>query len=178
MDTPKKYLNAKDFEDVSYLKNRESTGDLFAGDKDIEGAFKSIVLSVASQLNYNEEWVNGEIGIFITKKTRQALFKQAIEQGITLFKGENLEVLAAPIEWALKHKLRRINTGDQDRKVESDIIDVIALLKYIKEHNNGPLDLEKIQTIKMNRFNVIPYHRTMQRVAEVYRQNYNKDIFE
>ncbi|KAJ5106149.1 hypothetical protein N7456_002824 [Penicillium angulare] len=181
---PIRLISAGGFIAVSYLKNRDSTGDLdylidpeFAGDKDIEGALKGVIISVADQLRYNRKWVNGEMGIFVTKKTRQVLFEQAIKQGITLFKGQNLEVLAAPVEWALERKLRRIYAADRDRKVEGDIADATALLKYLKERNDGPLDLEEIRTMNTNGFDVIPDHTTMQRVADAYRRNYNEDIF-
>lgn len=77
-------ITAGRFVAVSYLKNRDSTGDLyflvdpeFAGDKDIEGALRDVVLDVAERLSYNDEWVNDDMAIFVTKKTRQALFEQA-----------------------------------------------------------------------------------------------------
>ena len=38
------------------------------------------------------------MAIFIMDKIRQTLFEKAIKQGITLFKGENLEILVVPIE--------------------------------------------------------------------------------
>lgn len=59
---PIRLITAGGFVAVSYLKNRDSTGDLdylidpeFAGDKDIESALQSVVLSVAEQLSYNNE---------------------------------------------------------------------------------------------------------------------------
>ncbi|KAJ6167367.1 hypothetical protein N7497_000210 [Penicillium chrysogenum] len=209
MGTPKKYLNAKDFEDVrwvripgsshsppsdssllggfvavSYLKNRESTGDLdflidpeFAGDKDIGGALQGAILDVANRLSYNENWVNDDMAIFVTKKTRQALFEQAVKQGVTLFKGQNLEVLAAPIEWALERKLRRIYAANRDRKAEGDSADAVAFLNVLRTRNNGPLDLESIRTMNMNGYDVVPDYKTMQRVADAYRQKYNEEIF-
>lgn len=117
------------------------------------------------------------MAIFVTKKTRQALFEQSIEQGITLFKGENLEVLAAPIEWTLERKLRRIHAANWDRKAEIDIADAVAFLKLLKERNNGPLDLEMIWTMNMNGFDLIPDYKTMQQVADAYRHKYKEEIF-
>lgn len=181
---PIRLITAGGFVAVSYLKNRDSTGDLdylidpeFAGDKDIEGALQNVVLSVAERLSYNDEWINDDMAIFVTKKTRQALFEQAIKQGITLFKGENLEVLAAPIEWALERKLRRIHAANRDRKAEMDIVDAIAFLKHLKARNNGPLDLETIRTMNMNGFDLIPDYKTMQQVADAYRHKYNEEVF-
>jgi hypothetical protein len=160
---PIRLITAGGFVAVSYLKNRDSTGDLdflidpeFAGDKDIEGPLRGAVLDVAERLSYNDDWVNDDMAIFVTKKTRQALFEQGTKQGIILFKGENLEVLAAPIEWALERKLRRIHAGNWDRKAELDMADEIAFLNVLKTRNEGPLDLESIRTMNMNGFDVIP----------------------
>jgi hypothetical protein len=148
-----------------------------AGDKDIEGPLRGAVLDVAERLSYNDDWVNDDMAIFVTKKTRQALFEQATKQGIILFKGENLEVLAAPIEWALERKLRRIHAGNRGRKAELDIADAIAFLNVLKTRNEGPLDLESIRTMNMNGFDVIPDYKTMQQVADAYRPKYNEEIF-
>ncbi|KAJ9491701.1 hypothetical protein VN97_g1514 [Penicillium thymicola] len=145
----------------------------------IESALRSVVFSVAEQLSYSDGWINDDMAIFVTKKTRQALFEQGIgiKQGITFFKGENLEVLADPIEWALERKLRRIHAANRGRKVEIDIADAIAFLKLLEERNNGPLDLEMIRKMNMNGFGLIPDHKTMQQVAGAYRHKYKEEIF-
>lgn len=56
---PIRLVTAGAFVAVSYLKNRDRKGDLnylidpeFAGDRDIEGALRSAVLSVAERLSY------------------------------------------------------------------------------------------------------------------------------
>ncbi|CAG8927397.1 unnamed protein product [Penicillium salamii] len=181
---PIQLITAGGFLAVSYLKSRESTGDIdflfdieFAGDKEIRTAFKEAVVDVAEQTGFHREWINDSMSIFVTSKTRQQLFDQALEQNITLFKGESIELRAAPIEWALERKLRRIHAGDRDRKAEFDIADAIAILKYMRTQKNGPLDEEAIRTMNMNGFDVIPDHRTMKRVADEYRNVHGEDIF-
>ncbi|KAL1855014.1 hypothetical protein Plec18170_004427 [Paecilomyces lecythidis] len=181
---PIRMIAAGGFLAVSYLKNRESTGDLdyliepeFADDREIKTPLQRAIYSVASQLHYNEDWANQESDIFVTKEARNFLFEQAEKQGITLFKGENLKVLAAPLEWALERKLRRIYAANRDRKAEYDMTDALALLKALRVRNNGPLDEESIRTMNVNGFDVLPDHETMQRVAREYRHKYNEDIF-
>lgn len=181
---PIRLITAGGFLAVSYLKNRDSTGDLdylldpeFAGDANIQHALHDAIRSVAYRLKYNDEWINEAMAIFVTKKTRETLFEQAEKQGITLFKGENLEILAAPIEWALERKLRRIYAANRDRKAELDMADTISLLKHLRVRNNGPLNSESIRTMNMNGFDVSPDHRIMQRVADAYRRKYNEEIF-
>ncbi|RDW76832.1 uncharacterized protein DSM5745_06824 [Aspergillus mulundensis] len=181
---PIRIVSAGGFLAVSYLKNRDATGDLdylmdpeFARDEDVQKPFQDAILSVAAKLQFVDDWVNEAMAIFVTKRTREIVFEGAAKQGITLFKGENLEVLAAPLEWALERKLRRIHAGDRGRKAELDMSDAIAMLKKLRERNNGPLDLEVIRTMNLNGFDVLPDHGTMQRVAEAYCQQYNEDIF-
>ncbi|CRL27977.1 unnamed protein product [Penicillium camemberti] len=181
---PIRLISAGGFLAVSYLKNRESTGDVdylidpeFAEDKEIQNAFHEAVISVADKLHFTSDWINEAMAIFVTKKTRRTLFELAEKQNITLFKGENLEILAAPIEWALERKLRRIYAAQRDRKADLDLADAVALLKQLRTRNDGPLDLETIRTMNVNGFDVIPDHRTMHQVAEAYRREYNEDIF-
>ncbi|CAI7607711.1 hypothetical protein PCG10_006457 [Penicillium crustosum] len=181
---PIRLISAGGFLAVSYLKNRESTGDVdylidpeFAEDKEIQTAFHEAVISVADKLHFTNDWINEAMGIFVTKKTRQTLFELAEKQNITLFRGENLEILAAPIEWALERKLRRIYATQRDRKADLDLADAVALLKQLRTRNDGPLDLETIRTMNVNGFDVIPDHRTMHQVADAYRREYNEDIF-
>ncbi|GAD96275.1 hypothetical protein PVAR5_4925 [Paecilomyces variotii No. 5] len=181
---PIRVMAAGGFLAVSYLKNRESTGDIdymvepeFAGDQHIQTPLKTAIQAVARRLNYNKDWANERGAIFVTKEARQILFERAEKQGITLFEGENLEVLAAPLEWALERKLRRIYGADRGRKAEYDMTDALALLKALRTRNNGPLDEESIRTMNVNGFDVLPNYETMQRVAREYRHKYNEDIF-
>lgn len=181
---PIRIISAGGFLAVTYLQNRESTGDVdyliepsLAGDKEVQGALHEAVRSVARKLEFNKDWFNEAMAIFVTQKTRQTLFEQAEKQGIILFKGENLEILAAPIEWALERKLRRIHTGNRDRKAEIDMADAIAILKHLRTKNNRPLDLESVRTMNANGFDVLPDHRTMRQVADEYRRVHNEEIF-
>ncbi|KAL3469502.1 hypothetical protein BJX99DRAFT_69591 [Aspergillus californicus] len=181
---PIRLIAAGGFLAVSYLKNRETTGDLdylidpeFDGDDDIQRPLHEAVQSVADQLEFNDEWFNEAMSVFVTKKTRNTLFEKAEQQGIILFKGENLEIMAAPIEWALERKLRRMHCANRGRKTDLDLSDAIALLKRMKEQNNGPLDSELIRRMNLNGFDVIPDHGTMQRVANAYKEKYNEEVF-
>jgi hypothetical protein len=181
---PIRIISAGGFLAVTYLKNRQSTGDIdylidpeFAEDKDIKGPLQTAINAVAHQLKYEDKWINEDMAIFVTKKTRQTLFKQAEKQGIMLFKGKSLEILAAPLEWALERKIRRIYAAERGRKIENDLTDAVALLRELRARNRGPLDGKYIQRLNMNGFDVLPDHETMQRVAREYRLKYNEDIF-
>lgn len=50
--------------------------------------------------------------------------ENAIKQDIVLWAGENIRILAAPVEWALETKLRRIYNGIRGHKAKTDMSDV------------------------------------------------------
>lgn len=181
---PIRLMTAGGFLAVSYLKNRDSTGDIdflldpeYAGDKEIKNALRETATSVANELQYNEDWLNEAMSIFVSAQSRRVLFKRAEDQGIALFKGQHLEILAAPIEWALERKLRRIYAADRERKTEADIDDAVALLRRIRELEKGPLDLEAIRQMNLNGFDVTPDHGTMERVAKAYHDKFGESVF-
>lgn len=117
------------------------------------------------------------MAIFVTAKARNVLFQQAEKQNITLFKGENLEILAVPIEWALERKLRRIHTGSRGPKGEADISDAVACLKHLRDRNKGLLEMESTRTMNLNGFDILPDHITREKIAKAYRDKHNEEIF-
>ncbi|KAL2831337.1 hypothetical protein BJY01DRAFT_254275 [Aspergillus pseudoustus] len=147
---PIRFVTAGGFLALSYVKCRDTMGDLdylidpeFVGDRDIQQALHGAIRFAAHHLKYNDDWANEAM---------------AVE--------ENLEILAAPIEWALERKLRRIYTGNRGRKAELDMADAVALLRHLRERNSGPLDAEFIRTMNLNGFVVVPGHSIMQQVDE------------
>ena len=72
---PIQLITAGGFLAVSYLKNRDSTGDVdylihpeFAADKDIQNSLHSTIRTVARQLQYDDDWINEALAIFVTPK--------------------------------------------------------------------------------------------------------------
>ncbi|KAJ6010784.1 hypothetical protein N7451_002196 [Penicillium sp. IBT 35674x] len=181
---PIRLIAAGGFLAVTFLQNRDSTADVdylidpeFEREKEIRQGLDNAIVAVALQQSYNRKWMNNDMAIFVSRPSRQTLFKKALEQNITLFQGENLEILAAPIEWALERKLRRIYNGGRGRKAEMDMADALAFLKYLRTRDNGPLVLESVRTMNWNGFDVLPDSRTMQLVAFEYRKKYSEQIF-
>ncbi|ESZ91176.1 hypothetical protein SBOR_8441 [Sclerotinia borealis F-4128] len=180
---PIEVVTAGGFLAVWYLKSRESTGDLdyiihpeWSSDAEIKSPLQEAVWAVAEKCNFNMKWMNDEMGLFTTSETDRKLFAQAKNENVVLFEGNNIVVRAAPIEWALERKLRRIFVGGRDRKAELDMSDAMAMLKYLKEAK-GPLDREYIRTLNMNGFDVVPDNATMNRVAAEYRRIYGEEAF-
>jgi hypothetical protein len=53
---------------------------------------------VRAQMQFNDKWINENIILFVIKKFRAYLFKEAQKQNIVLWERPNLFVLAAPME--------------------------------------------------------------------------------
>ncbi|KAF7854180.1 hypothetical protein EAF04_010477 [Stromatinia cepivora] len=180
---PIEVVTAGGFLAVWYLKNRDATGDLdyiihpeWSSDNEIKEPLHKAVLAVAQKCNFNQKWMNEEMSLFTTSATDQQLFELAKEQNVILFNGNNIVVYAAPIEWALERKLRRIFVGGRDRKAVLDMSDAVAMIKYLKD-TKGPLDREHIRTLNMNGFDVVPDEFTMNRVAEEYQRVHGDNAF-
>ncbi|KAI9733949.1 MAG: hypothetical protein M1834_002605 [Cirrosporium novae-zelandiae] len=182
--SPIRIITAGGFLAVSFLKSRDATGDIdylldpeWAQDNDIKEPLHEAIQKVGRKLQFNDQWINEDLALFITKTSRVELFEQALEQNIILWEGPNLHVLAAPLEWALERKLRRIYSADRGRKAEFDLHDAIAILKHLRDKQNGPLDSNYIRRMNANKFDVLPDSATMDRVATAYQRKYSEKIF-
>lgn len=180
---PIKLITAGGFLAVSYLGSRKTTGDLdylldpkWAHDSDIKNPLREAMGRVGERLQFNNDWINEDIALFVTKESREYLFREAQKQQIVLWEGPNLMVLAAPMEWALERKLRRIHAGNRDRKAEFDLQDALAILKFMRD-KKGPLDKEYIRRLNVNSFDMTPDNATMDRVAAAYRNEFDEEVF-
>ncbi|KAL4780844.1 hypothetical protein BJX76DRAFT_337007 [Aspergillus varians] len=181
---PIKLITAGGFLAVNYLNNRESTKDLnylldpeWATDEDIKGPLEQAILRVSHRLQISEKWANEDMAFYVTKETRIHLFRKALKQNIILFRGDNVIILAAPIKWAVKRKIRWMFTPGQSRKVEIDMGDLLAMLKWMRDRKGGPLNREHLRTQSLNSFDVVPDSSGMERIATAYREKYRDEIF-
>ncbi|KAL4872746.1 hypothetical protein BDV12DRAFT_161447 [Aspergillus spectabilis] len=181
---PIKLITAGGFLAVNYLKNRDTTKDLnylldpeWATDEDIKKPLEQAISRVSESLQISKQWANEDMALYVTKETRIHLFRKALKQDIILFKGDNLVILAAPIKWALKRKIRWMFAPGRDRKVEVDMSDLLAMLKWIRDQKGGPLNREHLRTQSVNSFDVVPDAAGMEQIAAAYREKYKDEIF-
>ncbi len=180
---PINVISAGGFLAVKFFKNRDATGDLdymiepqWAKDDEIEFPLKRAIESVAKKERFEDDWMNNDLEIWATGKTRDALFEQAYKQNIVLFKGKALQIWAVPFEWALERKLRRIAYSDRGGK-KVDMEDAVALFKYFRDASKKPLDMEYFRNLNMNGFDRVPERHHMELVAANYQEKYNEDLF-
>lgn len=182
---PLTLIAADGFVAVTYLQSRESTEDLdylieprWAQDDDIKKPLREVIDKVGSQMKFNADWINEELALFVTKVSSVLLFEEAQKQNIILWESRNLLILAAPMAWAFERKLRRIATADRGQKSELDLEDALAMLKHLRERNDGLLlDREHIRRLNVNSFDIIPDSATMDFVAAAHRAKYQEEIF-
>ncbi|KAL2868709.1 uncharacterized protein BJX67DRAFT_34743 [Aspergillus lucknowensis] len=181
---PIKLITAGGFLAANYLKNRDTTKDLnylldpeWATDEDIKGPLEQAILRVSKRLGISEQWANEDMALYVTKETRIHLFRKAQKQNIILFRGDHLVILAAPIKWALKRKIRWMFAPGRDRKVEIDMSDLLAMLKWIRDRKGSPLNREHLRTQSVNSFDVVPDAAGMEQIAAAYREKYKDEIF-
>jgi hypothetical protein len=181
---PIKIVVAGGFLAVSLLRNREATSDIdyvldpeWSRDDEIKIPLQNAIDRVGEKLQLNKNWINEDTKLFATGKAKVSIFEGAEKQGITLFSGDHLLVQAAPIEWALETKLRRLYAGQRGRKFDADLSDAVAMLKYLRDKRGGMLDRTYIQNLNLNGFDLRPDNATMDRVAAEYREVYSEDIF-
>ncbi|KAK2747149.1 hypothetical protein FQN57_002406 [Myotisia sp. PD_48] len=181
---PIRMISAGGYLALSLLRNQLSTSDIdyiidpeWATDDDIREPIRKGITAVADSLKLPKNWLNDDMHIFVTDEGRERLFKQAQEQGIYLFRGTNVEILAAPLKWALERKMRRVHYKNRGRKSEPDLCDCLGLLKYLKEQAGSELDREEIRTLNLNGFDVLPDQHTMSAIAAAYREKYGEEIF-
>lgn len=166
------FQTRKTTEDLDYIVDPE-----WAHDEEIKTPIRNAIGLVAEKHKYMTDWANDNMALFVTRKAKKLLMENAIEQDIVLWSGENIRILAAPIEWALETKLRRLHTKPRGRKAQSDMSDVLALLKSLGDEKGGKLDMEYYRTLNVNGFDIEPDVQTMKRVAAAYKTQYNEDIF-
>ncbi|TVY86968.1 hypothetical protein LAWI1_G006884 [Lachnellula willkommii] len=203
MPSNKKFLKAEDFEKALKRLDKEMSKDNFlaafapinivtiggflaetyyiidpqwAQDDEIKVPLKMAINSVAKKENFEGDWMNDGLHIWASAEASKTIFEQAYKQGILLFDSESLKVWAAPFEWALERKVRRVAYSDRgDKKV--DMEDALALFKHFRKANGGPLDMEYFRKLNINGFDMNPETHHMEMVAANYRYMYKEDLF-
>lgn len=178
-------LTTGGFVAVNFFRNRQSTGDLdyllepqWAYDNDVKGPLQRAVMRAARHLSFVEDWANEEMALFTPKTRREHLFQEAERQNVVLWESTHLRVLAAPWQWSVERKLRRINNNKHHPKRGSDIEDVLTLLKHMKAQRGGPLNREHIRTSSICSVELPPDYATMDEITAAYRNKYQEEVFQ
>ncbi|KJF61277.1 uncharacterized protein CIMG_12534 [Coccidioides immitis RS] len=169
---------------VAYFQNRSSTEDVdviidpeHAVDKDVATAIRNTMKQVGEDLLFGRKWINEDVSMFLTPQARQSLFQDATKQNIVLWDGPHLRVLAAPLEWGLETKLRRLSTTPNHPKVVSDMNDIVVILKFLIDRNGAPLKQNTIQSLNRNGFDVAIKDDVIKKAAAEYQAQYGTQPF-
>ncbi|KAM5476902.1 hypothetical protein MauCBS54593_000172 [Microsporum audouinii] len=181
---PIQLLCSGEFLCLKYLKCRNTAFELdflldpeWSKDEDIKTPLYASMATITQRLGYDQEWLNEDMGLFVTRASRARLLECAKKQGIVLFRGENVVIYGAPMEWALERKIRRIYASGKLDKKEPDVADALAIMKWIRERDDKQLEREFIRTLNLSTFDMVPDGQTMELLAEAYRERYGEEIF-
>lgn len=101
----------------------------------------TLIQTVAQDLNYDTEWANDEVTIFLTLlRQPDALFSESKAQSIVLYSDRNLRIYAVLFEWVLVRKLKRLQMEGQRRRPE-DWRDCVSITKVLCDRRRGKLPL-------------------------------------
>ncbi|KAK2813749.1 hypothetical protein FQN50_000147 [Emmonsiellopsis sp. PD_5] len=158
---------------VTYFENRTLTEDIdviidpdYAGERDLLNLLRTTMMDVGDHLGYGKKWINDSVALFLTTPSRRALFNDAKKQDIVLWSGENLRVLAAPLEWGLESKLRHLSTKPNHPKRLTDMSDVLVLLNALIKKNKGALNRDAVLGMNRNGFDLAIKEQILDQVAE------------
>ncbi|EGC46505.1 conserved hypothetical protein [Histoplasma capsulatum var. duboisii H88] len=143
---------------VSHFQNRSTTEDI---DVIIDPEFAS------------DKALHRRLQLAMVK----SIFEDAEKQNIILWSGENIRILAAPLEWGLETKLRRLPTKPHHLKAITDVEDVLVILNTLIDQNEGPLERDTIRKLNRNGFDVAIAHSVLDRVAKAYQERYGNNPF-
>ncbi|PGH05223.1 hypothetical protein GX51_03122 [Blastomyces parvus] len=169
---------------VSYFQNRSTTEDIdviidpeHASDKELLRKLRIAMVAVGRDLGFGKKWMNDSVALFVSQPARKSIFEDAEKQNIILWSSENLRILAAPLDWGLETKLRRLSTKPHHQKAVTDTDDVLVILNTLIDQNKGPLERDAVQRLNRNGFDVAISERVLDRIAEAYQQRYGSSPF-
>ncbi|KAK2813858.1 hypothetical protein FQN50_000259 [Emmonsiellopsis sp. PD_5] len=164
---------------VTYFRNRATTEDIdiiidpeHASDKDIADLIHEKMTEVGEGLGLGRGWMNDAVNLFLTKEARQSLFKDAEQQNIVLWGGENLKILAPPLAWGIETKLRRLTTKPGHHKMPTDVEDILVMLNTLIGGKGVPLKRQEVQAWNRNGFDVMIKGHVLDMIAEAYQSRY------
>ena len=101
---------------------------------------KRLIEAVSKRLRYDSKWANDDVSIFLTLLDNPAiLFHQSKEQGVVLFRDNNLIIYAVLWEWVLVRKLKRLQMEGQVQRQE-DWNDCVTITKLLCDRSGGKLN--------------------------------------
>ncbi|EEQ87576.1 hypothetical protein RJZ56_001386 [Blastomyces dermatitidis] len=169
---------------VSYFQNRSTTEDIdviidpeHASDKELLCKMRTAMVTVGRDLGFGKKWINDSVALFVSKSARNSIFEDAEKQNIVLWSGENLRILAAPLEWGLETKLRRLSTKPHHLKSVTDTDDVLVILNSLIDRNKGLLERDAVRRLNRNGFDVAISYHVLDQIAEAYQQRYGNSPF-
>ncbi|OQN96100.1 hypothetical protein B0A48_18346 [Cryoendolithus antarcticus] len=125
--------------DLDYFLNADSFGRFY---EPVRSHIEQLIQRVGQHLGYISKWANDEVRLFLSLlNDPEDLFRQSKEQGVILYRDDNLIIYAVLWEWVLVRKLKRLQMEAQPPRKE-DWNDCVAITKLLHDRQGGGLRRE------------------------------------
>lgn len=176
---PLRLISVGGFLAVKFFHNRETTTDIDVlidpnvdADRDYRATVLEAINAVSKAHGFAEDWLNDQLRIFIKDDLRMLLFLESIQQNVLLYAGENLQIYAGHLDFALERKLRRIAQRQGNRNIDDDTSDALAIVHHMVSSNGHPLSREECVGLDENGFGLLIDEAAVDLVAERYLDKY------
>ncbi|KAK4186265.1 hypothetical protein QBC35DRAFT_437531 [Podospora australis] len=164
-----------------HLRTRETTHDIDVFGFEF-GNTSRIMLDEAMYDAQNQipalgtDWLNTETQMWMPGPIREEITQLARKQGVKVYDGSGLTILAAPWEYAFTAKINRILT-DLEQVRPYDLADAVAYLhEYITRNGNQPVPVSTTVQKWAQRWNLqITQEILRDEVAPEYLERYRRD---
>lgn len=130
------------------------------------------IARVAQTHGFVHDWVNDQLRIFLRNDLREIMFLESIRQNVLIYAGENLEIYAGRLDFALERKLRRVAQKSGNRTLAFDLSDALAIIHYLVSHKGHPLGMEYCMGLDENGFGMGIDRFEIEAVAAKYLSKY------
>ena len=134
---------------LKIFRNRETTKDidfvLAPGQPNREKVLEKMqeaIIRVADKHNLVQDWMNNNAEGIVLSRVRNTVFANSIDQDYVLFKGNNLIVYAAPMDFMLARKLSIIARGNPR---SYDLSDAAYAQNYLNRQRGELLTRDEIR---------------------------------
>lgn len=166
--------------------NRASSTDIdclldphVAEDADYAAEWKAVVDRAAAAAQYDDDWLNQHLAIFVRRDKRKPLFLESVQQDIVMYRASNLVIYAGRLDWALECKVRRVSYSQERQRTKNvDTTDAAAIIRLMREQQGKPITAEYLRSLNYNGFDLPPSDDAIKNIAAYYREHYGEDGIE
>ncbi|KAK4149396.1 hypothetical protein C8A00DRAFT_18898 [Chaetomidium leptoderma] len=165
-----------------YLRSRATTHDVDVFGSDFGNESRMLLDEAMHDAQQHipglgTDWLNTETQMWMPGPMHDELTQMARQQNIHVYRGQGLDILAAPWEYAFTAKISRILLGGNQAR-PYDLPDAVTYIhEYIRSHGNQPVPIATVLGWARRWNHEITEDVLKNRVNPEYRRRYGEDAF-